>query len=282
MKQASLIILLISLTNTQVQDPKTLLGLQIIKKPHLQQCYKIPNIGNPIKLLKASIKTLNEQLAENSNSSIRLIFQRKTNRKYTYIFKFKNYQTTDYIGIVYKDSYNDGVVKHQIMSEDLGMINRALNLNVYDNNGIDCDDFKCIWNGNCVNNDYCKNCPYCKGCQGFDVCNNCRNCYECPQCSKCFNRGNYGFDDFSYNNDNYGNLDFNKNIERNFNKGFDNLGNNSRGLKGPKPAYSICFGCYDCPGCPGDKKKWGILGASPDIPENADDENKNDDNKNGN
>lgn len=274
MKKATLIVLLISLTTSQdsSQDPNTLLGLQIIKKPKGKKCYKIPKIGNPIKLLKASIDALNSQLAENSNSTIRLIYQKRRNKKYTYVFKIKNYEQTDYIGIVYRDRFNDGTILHQIMSVELNMVNRALGLNVYDNYGIDCEDFKCIWNDNCQDNDYCENCPFCEGCQGSGVCRDCRNCYECPQCPRCYylrkNNNNNG--DYYGDNNNNNNGDYYNN-----NDPFDNY-NGSDDYTYNDNNY-VDNGNYDFKNSFLNNNNWGILGAAPDLSEKESDDDKKDD-----
>ena len=93
------------------------------------------------------------------------------------------------------------------MTEDLSMINRSLNLNIYDNGqSILCPDIICSWNGTCKQPVNCRNCPNCPGCQINQpqppippYCNQCPNCQGCPGVNHNHNQ---------YNNNNNGGFSF--------------------------------------------------------------------------
>ena len=157
----------------------------VIPKPQQEQCTYIQGVGNPIKLLKVLIDVLNRNLSSNSSAQVTLIYQSSRNGLLTFVFRLYTYQSVDYVCIVYRDGYNQGAVIHQMLTEDLSMINRAFRLRVVDNGvSIYCPDIICSWNGTCQTNQTtnCRNCPNCPGCQTVPVyCNSCPYCNGCPR-----------------------------------------------------------------------------------------------------
>ena len=97
-------------TNTYDQP---IVQQMVIPKPNPQpQCQHIQGVGNPINLLKVLIDVLNNNLGNNSQSQVTLIYQNVYNRLSTFVFKIYTYQSVDYIAVVYRDGYQQGAVLH--------------------------------------------------------------------------------------------------------------------------------------------------------------------------
>lgn len=128
----------------------------IIVNQYQNTCYKIPNVGNPILLLKELLEYVEEKMELSKIGTIKLIKQKKDGDFWIFVFSTCEEEEDDrsYIAIKYEDKGYKGSVVLTIFTEDLDFINESLGLDCDDDQVLECPDLYCSWWNKCDNPKY--------------------------------------------------------------------------------------------------------------------------------